>query len=404
MTTAKPRIETLDVLRGFAVLGILMVNAAYFAYPWQAGANPTLAPFAAQSGPDWAAWAIKHVFFETKFISLFSMLFGVSIFLIGGERNDREAGALLRSRLFWLLLFGLAHGLLIWNGDILLTYACAGLLVALARSWSPRRLLIVGVVLFALNVLFVVGGGASLVFLPADELGAVRDEIWAPSPEALAETVATMRGGLMSATGENIANWVEFAGFGLPAYLAMTSGLMMIGLALFKLGFFEGRWSSAAYAGVILAGVAALAIISWQAVLNWRAGFPFPHSYGLGIAANWTLAPLATLAYASLLILAVKAGAWRWLTGALAPVGRMAFTNYLTQSLIMTTIFWGGRGFGFFGEPSRFELLLIVLAVWALQIIWSPLWLSRFQYGPMEWVWRSLTLGRLVQISRATAH
>ena len=141
----RDRIPSLDVIRGFAVLGILAVNAAYFAAPWQTGINPALAPLTV-TDDTLNAWLAMHVFFEAKCITLFSMLFGVSIYLVGGERDEESGrGEVLVRRLLWLLAFGLVHATLIWNGDILVTYALAGLLVGLARSWSPIRLMITGV-------------------------------------------------------------------------------------------------------------------------------------------------------------------------------------------------------------------------------------------------------------------
>jgi len=142
------RLFSLDVVRGFAVLGILAVNAITFAMPEPVMMNPSLQPGGLE-GEAAAAWQTMHVFFQDKMRTLFSMLFGASLFLIGGERSDLTRGKLLRKRLFWLGLFGLAHGLFFWFGDILLLYALTGLVVLLVRSWSAKRLLIVGV---ALNV------------------------------------------------------------------------------------------------------------------------------------------------------------------------------------------------------------------------------------------------------------
>ena len=120
-----------------------------------------------------------------------------------------------------------------------------------------------------------------------------------------------------------------------------------------------------------------------------------------GALLNPTLSILITLMYASVLILCVQLGVLSVITNALAPVGQMAFTNYVAQSLIMTAIFYGGRGLGLYGEVNREALLAIVAAVWALQLIWSPLWLAKFRMGPLEWVWRRLSYGRPVAIGNA---
>jgi uncharacterized protein len=394
------RIASLDVLRGLAVLAILLVNAAYFAYPWQSGPNPLLEPGAPGTLADWVVFNVVKVVFEAKFVSLFSMLFGVSVYLIGKERGAPE-GRILRSRLFWLFLIGLIHGALIWYGDILLSYAIAGLLVMLARSWRVGALLAGAAVLYGLALLVIVGGGLAMTFIPPDQLPGVEAEVWAPGAQEMDRAVAALGGTLASAGAENLRVWVDTGLNSLPAYLLMASGLMMLGLALYKTGFFDGNWQPARYLGLVIAAMLALSALAWNAWQNHALGYPFLHMMGLGGGLNLVLAPVVTLGYASAIILALRAGSARWLTQALAPVGRMAFTNYLTQSVIMTSIFYGGRGLGLFGEVGRTELFLICLAIWAVQIAWSHWWLQRYAYGPLEWIWRSLTLGRLVPIRLA---
>jgi len=214
----------------------------------------------------------------------------------------------------------------------------------------------------------------------------------------MARVIAAYQSGALSATAANLHVWLEFLGY-IPIFMIRTAGVMMIGMALFKWGFFSGALSAWVYVVLSIVGAGALAIVAWQAQMNYAAGFPFVHM-GAGNGANFALSPLIALFYASALILIVKAGLLRIVTDALAAVGRMAFTNYLTQSLIMTTIFYGGRGFGLYGEVSREQLWGIVGAIWVLQLIWSPLWLSRFSMGPFEWVWRRLSYGRPVSITK----
>jgi len=390
------RIQSLDVMRGLAVLGILAVNAAYFSAPWQTGQNPLLPPLDVNQDTLWS-WLVMHVFFEFKFITLFSILFGASIFLVGGERTDKARGAVLRRRLLWLALFGLIHGALIWYGDILLTYALTSLLVLLARSWRARTLMIVGVILLLVSLGLSAAIGALFPMIPADKLAPIEAQMWAPPPEELERIQAAMRAGLASATLENIGVWSQYLLSGLPFIMVRTAGVMMIGMALFKWGYLSGNAPVGAYALALAFGAGVLALIGWQAWLNAQAGFEFVHMQSGGAFANSALSIFVSIAYASLMVLLVKAGL-RFITGPLAAVGRMAFTNYLTQSLIMTTIFWGGRGFGLFGELNRVELWGVVLAVWALQLIWSPLWLQRFEMGPLEWVWRRLSYARPVKM------
>lgn len=384
------RIQSLDVMRGFAVLGILAVNAALFAAPWQASANPNLAPLGVSTQTLWS-WLVMHVLFEFKCITLFSLLFGASLYLVGGERGDAERGRVLHRRLFWLLVFGLIHATLIWYGDILVTYALTGFLVMQARSWPAYRLMIGGVALYALTL-----GLMHLAWLvPAGELAGMKSAIWAPAPAEVERVQAAYQGGLVSALRENFSTWTLFITSSLAVLVARTAGVMMIGMALFKMGFLSGKAPVWVYGFALALGAGALGLIGWQAWLNARADFEFAHMQVRGTLANTALSIFVSIAYASLFVLLVKAGA-RLITAPLAAIGRMAFTNYIAQSLIMTTIFWGGRGFGLFGELDRPALWAIVWTIWAVQLIWSPLWLSRFQMGPLEWVWRRLSYARPV--------
>lgn len=396
---AARRIKTLDVLRGLAILGILAVNAPFFAAPWQTALNPTLAPIAIEPGTVWA-WFVPHVFFEAKFITLFSMLFGVSLFLVGGERSDKERGKVLRRRLGWMLIFGLIHGMAIWYGDILVVYAVSGFILMFARSWKPLTLMIVGTIIYGLLHGLSVLGGAFIGMAPPEVLDQLRNDIWTPDLDAV---IAGFSGTFMDSLRTNFAAWTELISYDIFNAVPRAIGVMMIGLALFKWGFISGRAPVWVYLVVAAIGAAALAAIGYQARLSHAAEFEFMYMQSRGSLLNPALSIFVTLLYASLLILCVKTGALRFLTNALAPVGQMAFTNYIAQSLIMTAIFYGGRGLGLYGEVGRDGLMAIVVGVWILQLIWSPLWLSRFKMGPLEWVWRRLSYGKPLAIAQPAA-
>ena len=401
---AESRIKSLDTMRGFALLGILAVNAAYFAAPWQAAFDPLMAPLAVNAETMWQWW-VMHTFFEFKCITLFSMLFGASIYLVGGERSDKTRGAILRRRLFWLAIFGLIHGLLIWYGDILFHYALVGFLVLFARSWKPTTLFIVGGIVYVLSFAMQTMNGPLMAMVPQDQLQPILedlDAIFAVSQADFERMQAAYTGGVVSAVQENVSTWVDIAGHSILGLMPRTISVMLIGMALFKVGFLSGRAPVWLYVVMVLIGAASLALVGYQALINWNLEFERIHMLGAGVAANAGLSIFVSIGYASLFVLLVKAGA-KLLTEPLAAVGRMAFTNYIMQSLIMTTIFYGGRGFGLWGEVDRLTLWAIVLAVWALQLIWSPLWLSRFEMGPLEWIWRRLSYGKPVRIGKAAA-
>ncbi|CAN5371247.1 DUF418 domain-containing protein [soil metagenome] len=392
----KARIQALDLIRGLAILGILAVNADGFAAPMSAYGSTDFWPFPNEGATAIAKW-VMDAFFHEKFITLFSMLFGVSLFLVGGERGDKTRGPLVWRRVGWLFLIAMIHGFVIWWGDVLSLYATTALIMLWCRSWKPKTLMIVG------TVLFLVMGAlqcapAALNFAPP----ATRAEVLAkmvPGPEKIAERkkvvaaeIVEAKSSFAGAAAVNARSYVRLMTFE-TFYIPQTLSLMMIGLSLFKTGFLAGRSSGRRYGVVIGIGAVSLAIASW---LAWQEDVADVLILG-GQGLNGLLTPLISLAYASTLILLWRAGA-RWL----APLGRagqMAFTNYLTQSIIMTSIFYGGRG-GMMGEVDRPGLWAIVIAIWIVQLIWSTLWLSKFQMGPLEWVWRSLTYGRFVVLRK----
>lgn len=394
-TEGKPRIEHLDVLRGLAILGILIVNAPFFAGTWQSAFLPSVPPLAVDQNTLWS-WLVMHVFFEFKMITLFSMLFGVSLYLVGGERSDKEKGAQLRRRLSWMLLFGLIHGAVIWYGDILLPYAISGFLALFARSWKALTLLIVGIVLTLASASLI---GLFILAMQHAPAEATREqlEMFNQSAEEYAAFKEAITGGVVSTFQRNLSLWIEFFLQPLIFVVPRTVGVMMIGLALFKWGFMTGKSPVWLYLLFLVLGAGSFAAMWVQGVHEFEAGFPIELVQGEGQLYIALLSPFGTLFYISLLMLMLKSGVFGFVTTTLAATGRMAFTNYIAQSLIMTTIFWR---LGYFGEVSRPDLWLVVGAIWLLQLIWSPIWLSAFAMGPLEWVWRCLTYKRWVPITK----
>jgi uncharacterized protein len=394
---AGARIQTLDVLRGVAVLGILAVNAAAFALPMDAAMAPEQSPFPLVGASAVTHWLVE-VFFHQKFVTLFSMLFGVSIFLVGGERGDEARGRVLRRRLLWLGLFGLIHGLAFWYGDILLLYAWSGLFVMLMRSMSARSLILFGAAatlalatLQAATMWMTVNGPALLV-------DALSDESLSLAEGAVSASIAAYHSGWPAGLIENLKAWGILQSASLFGYVFATVPLMMLGLGLFKAGFFHGRLPTRLYLAMVAVGGVVMTLLG---LLEWREIMAGP---GVQATHGWVEVVAAypifiTLAYASGLILLTSRGVG-WVRRLFAPVGQMAFTNYLTQTLIMTSLFympWGPRLMGQVDYPGQWS---IVVAVWALQLIWSPLWLSRFRMGPLEWLWRRLSYGHDLPLRR----
>lgn len=384
----KDRIVLLDALRGLGVLGILLCNAPDFA----------VAPPIAESAANWphgtgaatlSVWVVTQWLFQRKFVVLFAMLFGVSLFLVGGERSDRERGGLLRKRLAWMVLFGVLHGFAIWFGDVLLSYALAGFAVMLCRSWTPHRLIRTGVTIWTFVSLLVLAGAIAMAILQRDEAKAIIEA---------AKQVAQAKAAEVQYSGTFVQSLLQTAKdrlaflSGEPIIFVMTSSLMMIGLGCFKAGVFTGEVSDRTYRKLIVAGLACSALVGGLFLAQALLGLP--KSLGvISTAIQWMVAPVTTLAYVALMVFAFRSKAWSVVPKVLAPVGQMAFTNYLAQSLIMTAIFYGGRGLNLHGEVDRPGLAAIVVGVWIVQILWSRWWMDRFEMGPLEWVWRRLYRG-----------
>jgi len=378
VTPASGRIGEIDVLRGAAVLGILAVNMGVTAQPVHLVAEPSL------TGPvapwDLAAWLLVEIFFTGKFVTIFSALFGATLLLVGGEGEDLERNRVLRRRLLWLLLFGLVHGALIWWGDILLSYALFGLIALRFRHRSPRWLLIVGLLLMVTTgALEVIG---TLTSLSAQD----------PSLAELAEKLARYRGDLALTQASNLENWSNGYLGSLFTYGFVTTGLMLVGMALFKSRVLQGGRSDAFYRWSMVAGGLALAAVAVPNIRYALSGFQADDAYDQAWLVNTFAAPVIALGYLGVVVLACRrqGAVARWL----GPVGRMAFSNYIAQSLIMTGLFWGGRGLGLYGRLDEAALLGVVVVVWTVQLVLSGWWLTRFHYGPLEWVWRRLSSGR----------
>lgn len=396
---------TLDVIRGFAVMGILIMNIVAMAMPNYAYLDPSF--FGGSTGADLAAWALAYAVADGKMRMLFTMLFGASLALTT-DRADHPARTHY-ARMASLLLFGMLHAWLVWYGDILVEYALVGMLLFGIRQWPPAALLALAgsLVLFdAAMALASLQADLSLRAAAAapDATAAVR-AAWSARAQALAPRVADIplelagfRGGFAQVFEARAPLTMQFQSVFIPMTLLETAGIAAFGLALYRLGFLTGGWSRTAYRALIAAGVAALLLhIPLERVIiaaRWES-LTLTAANTAGLA----LRPFVALGYAAALILWVKSDVARRLRERLAAAGRMAFSNYLGTSLVVTTIFYG-YGLGWFGHLGRAELSWVVLLVWGLMLAWSKPWLGRFRYGPFEWLWRSLARGERQPLQR----
>ncbi len=407
---AHDRILTLDVVRGVAVMGILAMNILAFAMPFPAYMNPTA--YGLESDADLASWAFSFVFIDGKMRGLFSFLFGASTLLV--IERARAAGASTASvhcaRMFWLLIFGLLHFYFIWFGDILASYAMAGLLLFFFRDCRVRTLVIWGIVLIFVQVALVGAGAAKFAYLASAVAGGSSDPTLLEAyqgfaagfsqlaPQALADDLALGRGSWSGLVHERLVEhgWEPFSS--LPFFLAETLAYMLFGMAALKSGFLTGAWTPTRYARWMVTGFA-IGIPAYAALAFFliRADFAPEAVFTFALAATTPFRPLMIVATAAPIILLARRGGW--LVERIAAAGRAAFSNYLGTSILMTFLFYG-YGFGLYGQLSRVELWLPVIAMWVLMLAWSKPWLDRYRYGPFEWLWRSLSRGRLEPMQR----
>lgn len=392
------RIEVIDILRGFALLGILLVNMEFFSHPaqqvlfglkeWTSVADRL------------AEWGIRFLA-EGKFYSLFSFLFGLGFALQiqrAEARGTRFVPFYLR-RLFILLLIGFAHAIFLWTGDILVLYAVMGaVLLLLFRRRAPRTLLIWCGVMLTVTILI----STALTGLVA--LAQLSPETAAEVSREFAESEANMRtaaeeAGRVFATGsfaEVTRQRLSDLGF-LYTYVVFLAFNV---LAMFLLGLYAGRreifrdisahlplFRTILWWGLPIGIIGNLVYV----VAMEGANRSEPSWQSLIAIVGQTLgAPALAMSYVAAITLLVQHEAWRARLGPLAAVGRMALTNYLLQSLVATTIFYG-YGFGLFGQFGPGAGILFTLAIFTAQIPLSVWWMGRFQFGPVEWLWRTLT-------------
>ena len=384
------RIHQLDVLRGVALLGILVMNMISFGLPGALYFNPVaLGPL---EGLDRVAFLFSEVFANEKFMGLFSVLFGAGVVLFTDRirSKGKSEAAWHYRRNGWLLLFGLAHAYLLFYGDILVTYAICSVWLFFFRGWSVRGLLLAAGVFLGGLMLANLFFGWSMPYWTPEELDGLR-AFRSPDAASVAQEVDAYRGSWLDQMAQRIPGALTIQTALLPFVAPRATGMMLLGMALYKAGVLtDGRdrqWNGR----LALIGLGLGTLISgfgvWQ---NEAVAWSMEYSFFTGsVLRTLGMVPLVR-GYIGGILWLCEGQLGAWLERRLAPVGRMAMTNYLTQTILATTIMYG-PGLGCYHTMGRAELWLLILPIWGLQIAWSSWWMERFHFGPFEWLWRSAT-------------
>ena len=380
------RITNLDFIRGISVLGILVMNSIMFFLPDAAYWNHS--SIGADHAIDWILVVFSEVFIAEKMMGLFSLLFGASVVLFIESARNRNHGR-PRWLSFWrnllLLGFGLLH-LQLWHGDILLVYAIAAVFVILLHNRSFKLLISLSGLLFLVPIL------ASFLFQGAfDAQGNLT--------EGFKESFPDISGGLGGYWFSNVNEMGDLAGiFVAIDAVCRALSLMLLGVVLYRSSVLQGNLDSRVYkkmAGIgLLVGLPlSIASIVWLIAEEYK-----PDIALIGFVPGALGVIPLVLAYVGLLSLWNKSISSK-LALYIRACGRMAFTNYITQTILGVVLF--GLIFEK-GDLSRKEIILFVLFVWVIQLLWSKHWLDRFKYGPLEWVWRKLTYVQISKLSETS--
>ena len=397
------RIVAMDAVRAFALLGILLMNIEGMVGPLFGsitGVNPAL------TGADRVADTLIYIFVQGKFYTLFSLLFGMgfAVMMARADAAGRSFTVLYLRRTFALLAIGLLHLLLLWSGDILVNYALMALvLLAVFRATPVHRLPWWGVALYLAPATIMALGGAMGSLAQLDPAAAAdMAKGLAEQERAMADALAAQRatyGGsdYFAAMARRWDDFTMFIGY-LPVMGAHILGMFLLGSWFVRSGAIQRpdefprlytllRWVA------LPLGLAAMLLAWWRVPTVDFGRLDLESGMASVLTAIANL--LMCLGYLAWLLrglqgggLAARALAW------IAPAGRMALTNYLTQSLVCTTIF-AGYGLGYFEQLPRAGQVPFALVLFALQVVASRAWLARFRHGPVEWGWRALTYGRL---------
>lgn len=385
------RIVSLDLLRGVAVLGILLMNIQHFSMPLAAYINPTA--FGDFTGLNKWVWIISDLLAHSKFMSIFSILFGagVLLFSLRAEQKGFNSAALHYRRMGWLLLFGLMHGYLLWSGDILVTYSLCGMLIFLFRNKRPVILLRLALGFFLVPIVINLFFAWSIPHWSPEVVESTMAS-WMPENQIIQHYLDVYRSGWV----EQMELRIQGTMFMQTGYFFMSTfwrvmAMMLLGMALYKWGILSAERSRAFYRKLAITGLVHGFLLTAAGIyLNFSNQWTMEFSMFIGVQFNYLGSVGTALGYVALVMLISQSSRFGRCINVLSTVGRMAFTNYILMTLLATFIFYG-HGLGLYGSVERKYQMLFTLCIWIPIFIISPLWLKRFRFGPLERIWRGLT-------------
>ena len=417
------RIHALDIMRGIVLFGILLMNINGFGLAGAYG-DPTVSGGA--TGWNLTTWITTNMFFEGTMRALFSLLFGVGMFILLSRLEKKGAGIkgadIYFRRLIWLLIFGLIHGyLLLWTGEILYDYALMGFIVYSFRNFVPKNLLILATILFSCGAIWNYAdykrdvefmNNVELVQSYKSENKELTKELkeadfkwqemqYKRSPEGIAEYNENMHKGYLDIVSflapenrHSDENWPYR--YDLWDILSM----MLIGISLFKMNVLSAEKSYFFYGLMALIGYGiGLTTNYFEITYIMDNNFSLLSYSKTGITYDLGRVGVA-IGHVALIMILCKLPLLKWLKFGLSAVGKMALTNYVMHSVICMIVFTG-VGFSMFGKLERHELLYVVFSIWVFQLILSPIWLKYFHFGPLEWIWRNLSYGKIYKIRKS---
>lgn len=398
--TPSERIVSIDLLRGIAVLGILIMNIQSFSMISAAYINPNA--YGDFTGINKWVWILTHLLASEKFMSIFSILFGAGVLLFTSKalEKGRKAGTLHFRRMMWLFIFGMIHAYFIWYGDILVAYSLCGMLVFAFRNQSAKSLFFASAGFFVVPVLLYTMSGLSVPMWPEESYNSSLQG-WLPDAVKVQKEIENMRGGWLNQMESRIPASIMMQTF---LFLMMVfwrvTSMMLLGMALFKLGILTAQKSKAFYWKMALIGlISGFALAIWGVIENFAASWKMDFSLFIGSLFNYIGSVGVALGYIALVMLLGKSETGKKVKMVFASVGKMAFSNYILMSIIGMFLFYG-NGMGLYGRVERAWQLLLVLGIWIILLVISPLWLKNYRFGPLEWLWRGLTYWHFPDIKK----